>query len=305
MVQCFCLHCRETWEVPFYAYREPRGISPMKNSTRTGRVRKLLGLSIATVVCFTATSAPRPAQAFVGDLIGMTAGAISSLMGKGRASEGTQVLNNIILGNQLSEDVVHTEKLFAIDEQTMLAVLAQPINTHGMTRTAVSIAREALGSQGIPYEIGAALGTHEQTFMFDPGAVVSQETVMPVVGLFMDSQDQAARESVASIAAQQNAADAAREAVDQAVSLSQGSEGQTQALMAGNQINAATFGKLDSIQTGIQSANYLDARKAAAEQADLRASWVQRNHDTRDFLTGPMPTAGGAAAGATPGFTGM
>lgn len=25
LVHCFCLHCRERWDVPFYAYREPKG----------------------------------------------------------------------------------------------------------------------------------------------------------------------------------------------------------------------------------------------------------------------------------------
>lgn len=203
------------------------------------------------------------------------------------ATEITQVLNKVLLTKQLTEQEVHTAQLVKIDEQTMLSILSLPTSTHGMTEAAVDIARTALGSQGMPYETGSALGVHEDTFMFDSDAVLTQDTVMPVFGGFMNAQDQAAMESVASIAAQQEASAAARQAVDLAVDLSQGSLGQTQALMAGNQINAATFGKLDSIQTGIQSNNYLEARRVAAEQAEKRATYVQRNHDTRDFITGP------------------
>jgi hypothetical protein len=32
-VQCFCLHCRESWAVPFYIYREPKGISHEERSS--------------------------------------------------------------------------------------------------------------------------------------------------------------------------------------------------------------------------------------------------------------------------------
>jgi|tagenome__1003787_1003787.scaffolds.fasta_scaffold20706331_2 hypothetical protein len=254
---------------------------------KKGRLRKALCVSAAAVACFGAFAAqPHYANAVF-------------------ALEITQLLNNALLGKQLTEQEIHTEKLFAIDEQTMLAVLSQPINTHGMTQAAVNVARAALGSEGMPYDAGTALGVHEETFAFDPAAVTSQETVMPVFGMFMDAQDQAARESVASIAAQQESSEEAREAVDEAVSLSQGSEGTTQALMAGNQINAATFGKLDSIQTGIQSSNYLQARVAAAEQADLRTAYIQRNFDTRDFITGPYQAAGSSGATAVPsGFIG-
>jgi len=226
------------------------------------------------------------------------------------ATEITQVLNKVLLGKQLTEQEVHTEKLFAIDEQTMRAIMGQRQNTHGMNEAAMDIARQSLGSLGVPYEMRSALLEYQNIFMFDPSAVVSQSTVMPIFGGFMDAQDQAAQESIAAITEQQRASEEARVAVERQISLSQGSEGTTQALMAGNQIAGAQFGKLDQIQVGLQAGNYMEARRVAAEQADLRAAYVQRNFDTRDFITGPYQSAGAGqnantAAGLPIGFSGM
>lgn len=33
VVHCHCLHCREDWRIPLYAYREPKGIVPHEKRT--------------------------------------------------------------------------------------------------------------------------------------------------------------------------------------------------------------------------------------------------------------------------------
>jgi hypothetical protein len=218
----------------------------------------------------------------------------------GVAQEATQILNKILLGKQLIEQEM-------INEQTLLAILPQGADLNGLNQVAGEIARDALGSLGMPYELGAALGTHTATFQFDPAEVYSWETVMPRYGLFMDELDRAAFENVAAIAQQQEAALAQRAAVDAQVALSQTSLGANQALMVSNQLAGATISTLQQIEAGLQSKNYIESRKVAAEMADLRAAYAQRSYDTRDFITGPMPSAGAGpgGAGGAGSFVGM
>lgn len=215
------------------------------------------------------------------------------------ALEVTQILNKIFLGKQLIEQE-------AINEQTFLAILPQSANLNGLNQMAGEIAREALGSEGMPYDLGAALGAHTEIFQFDPAEVYSWETVMPRYGMFMDELDRAAFENVAAIAQQQEAALAQRDAVAEQVALSQTSLGANQSLMVANQLSGATVSTLQQIEAGMQSKNYIESRKVAAEMADLRAAYAQRSYDTRDFITGPMPAAGaGPGGGGGGGFPGM
>jgi hypothetical protein len=218
------------------------------------------------------------------------------------ALEVTQILNRIFLGKILAEDEIQTGELVKIDESTMRSILGQPISTHPLTEAAADVARSALGSQGVPYEMRAALGAYEETFRFDPSAVTTYETAVPVYDQILGSQEQATQELVAAIAVQQDSDAQARAAVGDAVELSQSSAGQTQALMAGNQINAAVHGKLSAISAGWQASAYQEARRAAAEQAEIRAAQAQRSYDTRDFVTGAYP--GPVATPPTQSFTG-
>jgi hypothetical protein len=335
LIHCHCLHCRETWRIPLHAYREPKGVSPMKKNTDTNRVRKFLGLSAAAVVCFGAVaSTPKPAHAFFGDVVGMASDAISlipgadiatetiaRIMGKGgRATEGTQVLNNVILGGQLGEQIQHTTSLFGIDAQTMRAVLGLPMNTYGASRAASMIARDVLESQGMPYDMAAAISEHARIFMVSPDAALSPYRVTRTLETLIQEEDRAIFENVSTVAAQRDASNMARDAMEEAVNLSQGAWGQTQAIMAGNQVNAGVFGKLEAIEAGQQSANYREARARAAEITDMKIGAYQRHADTRDFLTGayPAPDFGGgavetvagnvaadAANGIVSGFLGM
>lgn len=216
------------------------------------------------------------------------------------ALEVTQILNRILLGKQLVEQE-------EINEQTLFAILPQTTNLNSLNQAAGEIAREALGSQGMPYELGAALGAHQDTFRFDPAEVYSWETVMPRYGMFMDELDRAAFENVAAIAQQQEAALAQRDAVAEQVALSQTSLGANQALMVNNQLLGANVSTLQQIEAGMQSRNYIESRRVAAEMADLRSAYAQRSYDTRDFITGPMPAAGagpggGGVVGGSPGM---
>lgn len=206
------------------------------------------------------------------------------------AQEGTQILNKVFLGKQLVQQEI-------ISEQTLLAILPQAANLNGLNNEANRIARRALGSLGVPYELIAALGTHQRTYRFDPDDVISWSTVMPRYGMFMDELDRAAFENVAAIAEQQEAALAQQQAVAEQVALSQTSVGANQALMVSNQLHGATISTLQQIQSGLQAGNYIESRKIAGDMADLRAAYMQRNYDTRDFLTGPMPAAGAGPGG--------
>jgi hypothetical protein len=304
LIHCRCLHCRETWRIPLHAYREPKGVSPMKKNTDTERVRKFLGLGIAATVCFGAVATtPKPAHAFFGDVVGMASDAISlipgadiatetiaKIMGKGgRATEGTQVLNNVILGGQLGEQIQQTFKLFGIEQQTLLSVLRQPINTYGAARAASMIARDALASQGMPYDVASALSEHARLFFISPDAALNPSRVVRTMNVVVGEQDRAILESVSSVASQRDAANALREAIEEAVELSQSSVGQTQGIQAGNQINAAIFSQMQAVEAGQQAANYMQARQQAAQLTEVKMSGYQRHADTRDFLTGPYP----------------
>lgn len=317
-VDCFCLHCREKWNIPLHAYREPKGVSPMK--TKKSRIRKFLGLSVATVVCFgTVTSTPKPAHAFFGDVVGMAADVISlipgvdiatetisKIMGKGgRATEGTQVLNNVILGGQLGEQIQQTFKLFGIEQQTLLSVLQQPINTYGAARAASMIARDALASQGMPYDMASALAEHARLFFISPDAAINPSRVVRTMGAMVEEQDRAILESVSSVASQRDAAYALQQAMEEAIELSQSSIGQTQGIQAGNQINAAIFSQLQAVEAGQQAANYMEARRQAAELTQVKITGYQLNHDTRDFITGPYPAPETGGAVSVGGFLGM
>ena len=247
--------------------------------------RRLMALSVATVACYSAFGvAPKSAEAFF-------------------ALEATQWLNKLLLGKQLTEQEIHTEKLFEIDEQTMRAVLSQPISTYGATRAATLIASDALESQGMPYRQASALSEHARIYFISPDAALSPARVVRTVGTLMQEEDRAIMEVVSVTTAQRDAAQASARAMERAVDLSQQSEGQTQALMAGNQINAGVFSKLEAMETGIQSANYMQARARAAELTEAKIAGYQQNYDTRDFLTGPYPapesgeTGGGSFSG--------
>lgn len=335
VMHCYCLHCRETWRVPFYAYHEPKKVSPMTTTAKPNQLRKFVGLSVVAAVSFGAVaSTPKPANAFLGDIVGMTTDVISGIpgvdlatdlvgkiMGKGgRATEGTQVLNNIILGGQLGEAIQHTSSLFGIDAQTMRAVLGLPMNTYGASRAASMIARDVLESQGMPYDMAAAISEHARIFMVSPDAALSPYRVTRTIETLIQEEDRAIFESVSATAAQRDASNMARDAMEEAIGLSQGSWGQTQAIMAGNQVNAGVFGKLEAIEAGQQAANYREARARAAEVTDMKIGAYQRHADTRDFLTGayPAPDFGGgaveevagnvaadAANGIVSGFLGM
>lgn len=287
-VNCFCLHCRERWNVPLFAYREPKGVSPMTaKPTKKNRIRKVLCLTVATAACFAAFGvAPKDAAAW-------------------RATEWTQILNKILLGKQLSEQEVHTQKLFEIDEQTMRAVLSQPINTYGASKAASMIARDALASQGMPYDTASALSEHARLYFISPDAALTPHRVVRTVGRIIEEEDRAIMESVATVTAQRDAAYAAQRAMQEAIRLSQQSQGQTQALQAGNQINAGVFSKLEAMETGIQSANYMQARQHAAELTKAKIDAYQQHHDTRDFITGPYPAPEGGEIGGFSAFTGM
>lgn len=288
IVHCFCLHCRESWTVPFYAYREPKGNSPM-----TTKARKTKGSRLRNIFTAAAIAVPLYGAFFAEPKEAM---AIFAL-------EPTQILNKILLGKQLAEQEVHTAELTMIDEQTMRSILAQPISTYGTTDQAARIASRALESMGMPYGSNA-VSEHEDIFSVRPQAATSPEAVAETLARLQQEEDRAVMETVATAAAQRDAAETARKAVSQSVDLSQGSAGQTQALMAGNQINAATFEKLGAMETGMQAANYMQARERAAELAKERLSDLQKSYDTRDFITGPYPAAeGGVASSGT--FVGM
>lgn len=275
IVHCYCVYCRERWTVEKWNYKPPKG-TPMK-----GKIASV-AVTGAVAAAFLAVT-PAVSEAFF-------------------ALEATQWINKGLLFEQLTEDKVQSSELMTIDQQTYRSILNLPQNTHGMNEAAMEVARSALGMEGMPYELGAALGTHERTFVYDPALVQSHETIMQVYEPLVVEKQRAARENVAAIALQQEAATEAREAVADQVGLSQGAQGQTQALMAGNQIQAANFGKLDQMQAAIQAQNYLASRQAAAIETSTKVGLDQRNFDTRDFLTGPMPTIGG---GAPAGWTGM
>ncbi len=235
-------------------------------------LRKTLALSVATAACFAAFGVtPKDASAIVW------------------ATEFTQVLNNVLLGKQLTEQEVHTEKLFEIDEQTMRAVLTQPISTYGATRAATLIARDALESQGMPYGTAAALSEHARIFFVSPEAALSPSRVVRTLSTMTQEEDRAIMEVVSAAAAQRDAATAAARAMERAIDLSQRSEGQTQALMAGNQINAGVFSKLEAMETGFQTSNYMQARARSADLTEAKIAGYQQHHDTRDFLTGAYP----------------
>lgn len=254
---------------------------------KPSRLRRLMALSVATVACYSAFGiAPKTAEAFF-------------------ALEATQWLNKIMLGKQLAEQEIHTEKLFAIDEQTMRSVMALPFNTHGASRAAANLARDALSSQGMPYGMASALTEHARIFFISPEAALSPSRVVRTMGTLMEEEDRAIMESVYSVASQRDAASAASRAIEEAVSLSQGSMGQTQATMAGNQINAGVFSKLEAMETGVQAANYMQARTRAAELTEAKIAGYQQNYDTRDFVSGAYPAPEGAGGGGFSSFAGM
>ena len=252
------------------------------------RLRKTMALTAATAACFAAFGVqPKEANAWF-------------------ATEATQLLNNVFLSKQLTEQEIHTEKLFEIDEQTMRAVLSQPISTYGATRAATLIASDALESQGMPYRQASALSEHARIYFISPDAALSPARVVRTVGTLMQEEDRAIMEVVSVTTAQRDAAQASARAMERAVDLSQQSEGQTQALMAGNQINAGVFSKLEAMETGVQSANYMQARARAAELTEAKIAGYQQNYDTRDFITGPYPAPeGGDVGGGGFSFSGM
>ena len=259
----------------------------MKTETKKNRIRKVLCLTVATVACFGAFGVqPKYANAFF-------------------ALEATQWINKLLLADQLDEQKMHTQKLFAIDEQTMLSILRQPISTYGASRAASIIASDALESQGMPYDTASALSEHARLFFVSPDAALTPLRVVRTVGRIVDEQDRAVLESVASVTAQRDAAHAAQRAMIEAVELSQASQGQTQALQAGNQINAGIFSKLEAMEAGFQSANYMEARKQAADLTEAKMAGYQQNYDTRDFITGPYPAPEGSEIGSFSGFFGM
>lgn len=251
------------------------------------RLRKALALTAATAACYSAFGfSPKSAEAFF-------------------ALEATQWLNKILLGKQLTELEIHTEKLFEIDEQTMRAVMSQPISTYGASRAATMIARDALASQGMPYDTAAALSEHARIFFVSPDAALSPSRVVRTLGTLTAEEDRAIMEVVSAAASQRDAATAAARAMERAIDLSQQSEGQTQALMAGNQINAGVFSKLEAMETGFQTQNYMQARARASELTEAKIAGYQQNYDTRDFLTGPYPAPEGGEIGGGGSFVGM
>lgn len=252
-------------------------------------LRKTLALTVAAAACFAAFGVqPKDANAWF-------------------ATEATQLLNNVLLGDQLTEDKVQTEKLFEIDEQTMRAVMSQPISTYGATRAATLVARGALQSQGMPYDTAAALSEHARIFFVSPEAALTPSRVVRTLGTMTAEEDRAIMEVVSAAASQRDAATAAARAMERAIDLSQQSEGQTQALMAGNQINAGVFSKLEAMETGFQTSNYMQARARSAELTERKIAGYQQNYDTRDFITGPYPApeTGFEGGGGVGSFLGM
>lgn len=253
-------------------------------------LRKTLALTVAAAACFAAFGVqPKDANAWF-------------------ATEATQLLNNVLLGDQLTEDKVQTNKLFEIDEQTMRAVMSQPISTYGASRAATMIARDALASQGMPYDTAAALSEHARIFFVSPDAALSVNRLVRTLGTLTAEEDRAIMEVVSAAASQRDAATAAARAMERAIDLSQQSEGQTQALMAGNQINAGVFSKLEAMETGFQTQNYMQARARSAELTERKMAGYQQNYDTRDFITGPYPAPEGGVevgGGGVGSFLGM
>lgn len=270
-----------------------------------GNKRIRWGALCASAGCLFAAFAVATTQAQVTGPIALDNIPIIKNLKKGFATETTQWFNNLLLSQQLHEDLLQTGQLVKIDEQTMRSLLTQPVNTHEETERAVDAVRMVLGAAGVPYWVIDAIGDHEVIFNPDPAEVITYDKLLRVARRMMDAQDRAILDAVISVATQSGAAEVARDAVEEAVGLSQDSLGQTQAIVAGNQINAAVFGKLDSIQSGLQAAAYAQARKDAAAQAELRIADTQRAHDTRDFITGPYPTAGGGGIGEAAASAGV
>jgi hypothetical protein len=180
-----------------------------------------------------------------------------------------------------------------VDEQTMLAIIAQEHNVFPDYAAIASAARRIAGNQGLPYGHGAALGEHERVYLDPPRPRMSVEETMRKAGVLTSRSERVATDAVSVLTRAHEAAERDAGVLSGLVDLSQGSLGTTQAVQAGNQIEAANNAKLDQIRAAQTSLAYVEARRLAAEEAERRLMFQQRHDDTRDFLTGPMPLLGG------------